>query len=157
MHFHLMKMSHGVYNLLHYLIEIYGIKPINMEYLIVFNTEDKHYLSMIKAKEGDSYAIQAFKSKEAVLKAFGGYTEAFRRDATWRNSAAIGMIQMTPIAIQAPDNGEELRKYVLTDKLVHVSGGAIGRGYYGLHVHEDILSLKQFEVFNATMEQAGII
>lgn len=124
-----------------------------MNYLVVCNTNNKLYLLMT---QGENTAIQAYDSKEAVMKAFAGYTEAFKRDRTWEVSACMGMIQMQPIAIKAPDPIEDIKKFIVEMKTYTIKGGVIGRGYIGLPVSEDILQFKEFEIWSETMIEAGI-
>lgn len=123
-----------------------------MNYLVVCKSDNKLFLMM----QPDGSGIQAYKSKEEVMGAFKGYTEAWKKDATWSTSACLGMMQMQPIAIKAPDNEGDIVNYVTEMKMYKISGGAIGRGYSGVLVSENILELKQFEIWNETMVLAGI-
>jgi hypothetical protein len=124
-----------------------------MNYLIVCKTDNRLFLLMAL---GNNSGIQAYESKEKVMKAFDGYTEAWKRDATWSVSACFGMMQMQPVAIKAPDDFEDIKKYITEMKTYKVAGGPIGRGYIGLPVNEDILELKEFDIWNETMVLAGI-
>jgi hypothetical protein len=126
-----------------------------MNYLIVCKSEGKHYLLMTKSGDNE-YAIEAYASKENVMKSFEGYTTAWTRSYESSMSACIGMMNMNPVAIKAPENVEDIKQYIVQMNLIHVSGGALGRGYHGLEVKEDILTLKQFDIWHETMEAAGI-
>lgn len=126
-----------------------------MNYLVVCKTNEQLYLLMTPA--GTNVSIQAYDSKEAVLKAFSGYTESFKRDETWVVSAVIGMMQMQPVAIKAPDNVEDIKSFISEMKVYTISGGVIGRGYSGLPVTEDILRFKEFDIWQETMIQANLI
>lgn len=126
-----------------------------MNYLIVCHTENKYYLLMTKTE--DKYAIRAYKSKNEVMNSFKGYTEAWTRDSTWNASATIGMMNMQPVAIEAPNNAEEIKPFILSMTLIRISGGAMNGGYHGLEVNKEILSRKQFEVWKESMQLAGIM
>lgn len=134
----------------------FNFKPINMDYLIICESNGVSYLLMAK-DESNNFAIQAYKSKEDVMGAFSGYTNAWTRDSTWGASAAIGMLQMRPVAIKAIEI-EEIKTFLIGElKVQHISGGAIGRGYYGLIVNPDILKYKEFDIWNESMVLAGIM
>ena len=120
-----------------------------MNYLIVCKSNAKHYLLM-----ADDSAVQAFTSTEEVMKSFGAYTEAFNRTYESRMSACIGMIQMQPVAIKAPENIEDIKPFITEMRVFQMSGGAIGRGYKGIPVSESILELKEFDVFNQSLKES---
>lgn len=126
-----------------------------MHYLVICYTESKYYLMMTEDKNGQ-YAISAFDSKEHVMDSFKGYTDQWKRDYTWHMSATIGMMQMKPVAIECLEI-EQLKTFIISMTLVHISGGAIGRGYYGIEVKEDILKHKQFDIWQQSMKLAGIM
>jgi hypothetical protein len=125
-----------------------------MNYLIICKSEGKHYLLM--NKEGENFAIKAYRSKEDVMDSFKGYTESWTRDATWSASATIGMMSMQPVAIEAPDNVDEIKPFIIKMTITHITGGAMNGGYYGLEVNEDILSKKQFDIWKESMVLGGI-
>jgi len=61
------------------------------------------------------------------------------------------------VAIKAPEDIETgLKPFITELKLYKVSGGALGRGYTGLPVSEDILKLKEFEVWGESLKEAGL-
>ncbi|MEK6828998.1 MAG: hypothetical protein AABY15_02645 [Nanoarchaeota archaeon] len=127
-----------------------------MNYLLVFKSDGKHYLVMRKSEEHNAYAISAYVSKEDVMKAFEGYTKGWTSNYERSMSCTIGMMNMQPTAIQAPDNVEDIKKYILEEKMYHVTGGAMNGGYHGMPVTEDILELKQFNIWDESMRLAGI-
>ena len=128
-----------------------------MNYLIVCNSGGKHYLMMTKNNESGQHNIQGYESKKEVMNAFGGYTKAWTDGLERSASACLGMMNMDPIAIQAPEDIETgLKPYILKMRLVQVSGGALGRGYTGLPVSEDILKLKEFEIWGESLKEAGL-
>lgn len=123
-----------------------------MNYLIVCKSDNRHFLLM-----HENGGVQAYTDREAVMKAFGGYTSAWTRSYTDSMSACIGMMQMQPIAIEAPQDPLELEKYITEMTLYNVHGGAVGRGYRGLPVSEEIFQFKQFEIWQETMKEAKIM
>jgi hypothetical protein len=127
---------------------------MEFKYLIVCQSAGKHYLLMSHGQQG--WAIQGYPNKEEIMKDFSGYTSAWTRSYESSMSACIGMMNMVPVAIKAPENIEDIRPYIVQMKLIHVSGGALGRGYHGMEVTEDILKLKEFDIWGETMKAAGI-
>ena len=117
-----------------------------MNYLIVIKADGKSYLVL-----AEDNSLSAYASKEDLLMAYKGYTNMFQGSYENAMSACIGMIQATPTAIRAPENPEDLKKYLLDSKTYTISGGAIGRGYKGTPVSEDIYELKEFDLFEATL------
>lgn len=117
-----------------------------MNLLIVCQTNNKYYLMTA----GDN-AIQAYHSKEEVMKAFSGFTNKWKDSYTWQMSACIGMMQMNPIAIQALFDIKKLTSFILNPQIVQISGGAIGKGYCGVEVHPSILELKIFDIWHESM------
>jgi hypothetical protein len=122
-----------------------------MNYLIVGQTAGKYYLMLAKDN-----GIQAYKSKEEVMLSFEGYTQAWTRNYESSISAVIGMIEMNPVAIEAPENVADLLPFIIDKSMKQISGGAIGRGYTGIEVSKEILKLKQFEIWDESMRLAGI-
>jgi len=127
-----------------------------MNYLVVCKSDNQLYLTMTKGEDG-KFAVAAYASKEDVMEAFKGFTTAWQRDHTWNASASIGMMQLQPSAIESPENPEDLREYIIDMSLKHISGGVIGRGYYGLPVKETILARKQFDIWHESMVLGGIL
>ena len=127
-----------------------------MEYLIITKSENKHYLLMTEGKEGE-HRIRGYKTKEDVMEAFEPYTKGWTGTYERSMSCTIGMMNMQPVAIEAPVIEDRLVPYIKEMKVYHIRGGALGRGYYGIPVTEDILQLKQFDVWEESMKMAGII
>ena len=125
-----------------------------MSYLVVCKSQGKNYLLLNEYETG--YAIQGYDNKEDVMYAFRQYTEKFKMDQTWLMSATMGMVQMNPTALVAPENPEDLRKYLMNGNVVQVSGGVLGRGYTGTEVNEDILKLEGFSIWDECMRRAGL-
>lgn len=118
--------------------------------LIVFVVNGKNYLLL-----SDDHSIAAYKGEEDLLKAFSGYVDFFRRDMTFRNSAALGMIQAKPIAIEAPENPEDLKTFMVDEHPRRIYEGAIGRGFVGAEVTEDILERKiDLDIFGSLLKIA---
>lgn len=126
-----------------------------MKYLIVCKSEGILYLLL--SKNDDGFAISAYHTKEDIMSTFRGYTEAWRRTYESSMSACLGMMQMNPIAIESPENAEDLKEWIENMTAVHISGRAIGRGYYGVRVKESILEREQFKIWNESMKLAGVI
>lgn len=126
-----------------------------MDYLIVCKSDNQHFLLM--TIEEEVRKIQAYRSKEEVMSAFKGYTEGWSATYERSMSCTIGMMNMQPVAIAAPESPEELKKYITEMKTYSVTGGAMGRGYVGLPVSEDILNLKQFDIWKESMKDGGIM
>ena len=91
------------------------------------------------------------------MQAFTGYTSAWLAGLERSASATIGMMRMQPIAIKCPEKPEDLLPYIIEQTVFKMSGGAIGRGYKGILVTEDILKLEQFNVWKETMIAGGIM
>lgn len=127
-----------------------------MNYLLVFKTDGQHYLVMTKSEDFDGYAIRAFTSKEDVMDCFKSFTVGWTASYERSMSCTIAMVNMQPIAIKAPDDEKDIEKYVSEMKMYHVTGGAMLGGYHGIPVKEEILELKQFNVWDETMKLGGI-
>lgn len=126
-----------------------------MNYIVICESQSITYLLMTELKEG-GHAIAGFTSKEDVMKSFKGYTDAWTGGVERSASACIGMMNMQPRGLEI-SSIEELMKYLPSkDKLVHVSGGAMGRGYVGMLIDKKILELPHFEVWKESMELAGV-
>lgn len=125
-----------------------------MNYLVVCKSNNQHYILMT---QDTPHQIQGYSSKEEVMASFKGYTDGWTGMGYERSmSATIGMMNMQPIAVEAPENVSDLQKYIKEMKAFSISGGAIGRGYIGLPVNESILELKQFDIWKESMKQARI-
>lgn len=122
-----------------------------MNYLIICKSDSKLFLML-----NENNSVTMYPTKKDIMQAFKGYTEAWVRDYESSMSACIGMMNIAPIAIEAPEKPEDLRQYFLDDKIYKISGGAIGRGYKGALVKEEILEFKQFDIWKETMIAAGI-
>lgn len=123
-----------------------------MNYLVVCQTNGQYYLLLTQEN-----AISAYASKEEVMQSFKGYTEKLGcGDYTWHMSATLGFIQMCPVAIKAPEDIEDIRKYIVEQRAFQMSGGAIGRGYRGMPVTKDILDLKEFDIMSQSIKESGI-
>jgi hypothetical protein len=127
-----------------------------MNYLLVFNTDGKHYLIMRESEEFGGYAIAAYTSKEEVMNCFSSFTSGWTAGLERSTSCTIAMMNMQPVAIKAPDDVEDIKKYIIEEKMYHVTGGAMLGGYHGIPVTKEILELKEFEVWSESMKLAGI-
>lgn len=123
-----------------------------MNYLIVCRSEGKHFIVLTPDN-----AIRAFKSKEELMEAFKPYSEAWTAGLERSSSALIGMMNMQPVAIQAPEKAEDLLPFIQDSKVFTIAGGALGRGYNGVLVTEDILKFEQFDIWKETMIAGGIM
>ena len=129
-----------------------------MKYLIVTHSNGEYFLLMTDPDnelDGKS-CIQGFESKEEVMDSFKPYTKGWTSSYERSTSCAIGMMNMRPIAIEAPIIGEKLIPHIKEMKLFKIAGGVLGRGYHGIPVHESILELKQFDIWDESMKLAGI-
>lgn len=104
----------------------------------------------------EPHAIVAHDSKESVMNAFSSYNTGWTSGVEQSASCTIGMMNMCPVAIKAPENVQDIEKYIIERRVFHVTGGAIGRGYYGIPVKEEILELKEFDIWKESMKIAGI-
>ena len=127
-----------------------------MNYLIVCKSNEQHYLLMTK-NDDETYSIKGYESKEKIMDTFSGYNKGWTEGVERSASCIIGMMQMQPVAIEAPENPETLKEFIIEMKISQVSGGAIGRGYTGLPVKEGILKFKQFEIWKESMIVGGIM
>jgi len=84
---------------------------------------------------------------------FKGYTDAWTRNYESSMSACIGMMQIQPVAIEAPENVNDLLPFILNQFATQISGGAIGKGYKGVMVSEDILKFKQFSIWHESLKE----
>jgi hypothetical protein len=125
-----------------------------MNYLIVCRTNGQYYLLLTRE---NPHTVQGYTSKEDVMGAFKGYTEGWTQGLERSASCTIGMMNMQPVAIQAPENAEDLRQYITEEKVYHIQGGAMRGGYFGLPVNEEIIKLQQFDIWKETMVLGGIL
>jgi len=123
---------------------------MNTTFLLVFRVNGKLYLTLT-----EDYSLAAYKSEDEIIAAFSEYVRYFKGDFTFRNSAALGMIQAQPIIIVAPELPSDLAKYMVDEKPRIIQGGAIGRGFIGTEVTEDILQLQtKTDVFGTLLQMA---
>lgn len=106
-------------------------------YLVVFNSDNRLFLAL-----NDDTSIRAFATEQDIMDEFQSFKEWFKSpDFTQRNSAAIGMIQLLPTVITAPESAEDIKKYLLTGQPLVVRPWAT-HPYNGVEVTKDILDLK---------------
>lgn len=125
-----------------------------MSYLVVCKSQGKNYLLLNEYADGN--AIQGYDNKEELMFSFKAYVEKLQMDHSWAMSATMGMVQMNPTALVAPENAEDLRKYLVNGNIVQVSGGVLGRGYTGTEVTDEILKLEGFSIWDECMRRAGL-
>lgn len=128
-----------------------------MTYLVVIIANNKNYLVLTEDEEQKSYSVRAWRSVDEVMESYSGYTEKITLDYTWSMSTAMALMQTSPTIIKMEnDDAELLRPYIINMTPVSINGGAIGRGYIGLEVSEDILKLKVDTIFNLVMIKSGL-
>lgn len=125
-----------------------------MSYLVVCKSQGKNYLLLNEYADG--HAIQGYDNKEDIMLSFKAYVDKLQMDHTWAMSATMGMIQMNPTALVAPENPEDLRKYLVNGNIVQVYGGVLGNGYTGTEVNDEILKLEGFSIWDECMRLAGL-
>lgn len=126
-------------------------------FLLVFTVNGKYFVELVKDDE-NSYSISAHKTEEEILERFEPYIRYFQGDYQQAMSATIGMMSALPTIIVAPENPEDLKNYLVegNENPYQVQGGAIGRGFVGMEVTEDILKLKtDTEIFKTLLARAG--
>jgi hypothetical protein len=118
--------------------------------LLVFKSNGQHYIEATL-----NYNFAAYHSTDEIMERFKGFVDAMKMDYTWRNSATIGLMQMAPCVIKAPEDISSLNQYITEHKVIKVSGGAIGAGYIGVPVSENVLELKiDFNINRTILEIA---
>ncbi len=130
-----------------------------MNYLLVFKTDGKNYLVMKKSKEHNgAFALSAYESKEQLMDDFKAFTDGWTSGTERSASCTLGMANINPSAIVAPENVEDLKKYIIEMKTYHVSGGlgAIIGGFDGMPVTDEIFELEDFRVWPESMKLAGL-
>jgi hypothetical protein len=126
-----------------------------MTYVVVITANSKNYL--VLTEDNGKYVVKAWKSIDDVMDTYKGYTEKLTSDYAWQMSTTIAFIQALPHIIKMEnDDAELLRPFIISMTPVGISGGAIGRGYVGLEVNEDILKLEVDNVFNLAMIKSGL-
>lgn len=123
-----------------------------MTYLIITYTNNQHFLLMRGSENTDEpCTIRAYKTKEDVMNDFNAYTTGWTGSYEKHMSCLIGMMNMQPIAIEAPQTEIELIPYIKEYKIYRIAGGVLGRGFYALPVNADILKLKSFDIWKESM------
>lgn len=123
-----------------------------MTYLIIIYCKNQHFLLMKESKNKEEpCTIRAYKTKGEVMSVFKNYTMGWTSSYEKHMSCLIGMMNMRPIAIEAPQTEIELIPYIKEHQLYHLAGGVLGRGFYGLPVNADILDLASFDIWKESM------
>lgn len=126
-----------------------------MTYLIVGRTQGKYYI-FLREMDDKNFGLRAYSDKKEIMDDFKPYTEGWTGSYERSMSCTIGMMNMSPIAINAPENAEDLKQYIVNEIPQKITGGALGRGYIGLEVNEKILDLKAFDIWEESLILGGL-
>jgi hypothetical protein len=126
-----------------------------MNYILIFKVDGKNYLVL-----SDDNQILGYTSKEEVMNAFSGYNEKWKQSYESAMSACIGMLHISPKAVEAPENANDLKQYLLSDTITSIRGGNIS-SFKGVLISEDILkkdisNLNHFDIWSESMVVGGI-
>ena len=85
---------------------------------------------------------------------FSSYTRNWTTNFTWNASCTLGMMQMQPKAVQVPEDPNDLKPYISSEKVFEIGGGLLV-SFSGILVEDSILNLPYFDIWKKSMELGG--